>query len=368
MLLFGICLITLGSLAIGLHERFGLSGAEAGGIFSILPIGILAGSTVFGPACDRFGYRFPLVSACLLLFIGSQGLLLAGSLPSLRTSILLFGLGGGIINGATNALVSEISTGHRSADLSLLGVSFGIGALGMPLVLGLLSSVASPFHVVSGVGWLALVVGMAYLFTSFPGAKPAAAGTGSMKALLIDDLIWMIALFLFFQSSLEAIVNNWTTSFLEHRAVMSTTLGLYALSIHILGMVVMRAVTGGLLRGMSPAKLLWLSLGLIAVGMAMLQWGAAQVTVIAGLFLSGAGLAGGFPIMLGYAGERFPDLQGTAFSFVFTIALIGNILVNYLMGLIVDAYGVSRLPLVSYIEVFLMAVIFLVMRTKSTIK
>ena len=51
---------------------------------------------------------------------------------------LSFGVSGGIINGGTNAVVSDISEGHKGADLSLLGVFFGLGALGMPLVLGAL--------------------------------------------------------------------------------------------------------------------------------------------------------------------------------------------------------------------------------------
>ena len=50
--------------------------------------------------------------------------------------MFLFGLGGGAVNGATNALVSDISEKDKGANLSLLGVFFGLGALGMPFILG----------------------------------------------------------------------------------------------------------------------------------------------------------------------------------------------------------------------------------------
>ena len=38
--------------------------------------------------------------------------------------MFLFGLGGGAINGATSALVSDISEKEKGANLSLLGVFF----------------------------------------------------------------------------------------------------------------------------------------------------------------------------------------------------------------------------------------------------
>jgi hypothetical protein len=95
-----------------------------------------------------------------------------------------------------------------------------------------------------------------------------------------------------------------------------------------------------------------------------------EAVVIAGLMISGAGLAGGFPIMLGFVGERFASLSGTAFSLVFTFALIGNMLINYAMGVIVEKYSVHHLTTVSYMEIAIMAILFLVIsrKLKSTHK
>ena len=58
---------------------------------------------------------------------------------------------------------------------------------------------------------------------------------------------------------------------------------------------------------------------------------------------SASGLAAGFPTMLGMVGNRYPDISGTAFSFVLVVALIGNILVNYSMGLVAENYGITYL-------------------------
>ena len=57
MFLFGITFITLGSVATDLKTKFSLDGIAAGTLFSILPLGILTGSLIFGPVCDRYGYK-----------------------------------------------------------------------------------------------------------------------------------------------------------------------------------------------------------------------------------------------------------------------------------------------------------------------
>ena len=122
MFLFGITLITLGSVATDLRSKFQLSGTDAGTLFSILPFGILTGSLIFGPVCDRYGYKYLIILACIGMFAGFEGIAYGDSLRLLKICIYIFGLGGGIINGATNAVISDISPEHKGADLSLLGV------------------------------------------------------------------------------------------------------------------------------------------------------------------------------------------------------------------------------------------------------
>jgi len=90
----------------------------------------------------------------------------------------------------------------------------------------------------------------------------------------------------------------------------------------------------------------------------LMQIGSVGVAT-AGLVFSGAGLAGGFPIMLGFAGDRFSNLSGTAFSIIFVVALIGNMLINFLTGVVVHGYGVEHLTTISYIEIALMALLLL---------
>src|SRR5688572_8680525 len=173
MLLFGISLITLGSVAPGLRGKFSLDAIAFGTLFSILPFGILAGSLFFGPIADRYGFKIIFLLAGLGMFIGFEGIAYASSLIILKASVFLFGFGGGILNGASNAVVSDISESDKGGNLSFLGVFFALGALGMPFVLGILEK-KFPFDtIVAGVGYVALLGVALFSATRFPVAKQA---------------------------------------------------------------------------------------------------------------------------------------------------------------------------------------------------
>jgi MFS family permease len=350
-----MAITTLGSVVPQLKMKFQLDDISAGTLFSILPFGILIGSLFFGPFCDRYGYRLLLALTCFSMFIGFEGIAYAPSHSILKICVFLFGLGGGAINGATSALVSDISEKEKGANLSLLGVFFAIGALGMPFILGFLENSFRYEIVISIIGIATLIVGILYLLIKFPPPKHA-GGLPVKKSisLLKDSVLLLIAFFLFFQSAFEGIINNWTTTYLSDYLHILPSKALYALSLSVVGMTVMRLLLGSVLRNISTKKIWTIAFSLLLSGLLFLSFGKSFYPAIIGLILTGGGLAAGFPIMLGFVGDRFKELSGTAFSIVFVIALLGNMIINYGMGFIVQNYGVRHLTTVGFIEFFIM--------------
>src|SRR5687768_8809195 len=110
LLLFGIMLITQGSILPSLKEKFGMNEIMSGKLVAILPIGIITGSLIFGPIADRYGYKMMFILTTLLMVVAFEGLAFANSFLLLQVSIFVLGFGGGIINGATNAVVADISS------------------------------------------------------------------------------------------------------------------------------------------------------------------------------------------------------------------------------------------------------------------
>ena len=103
----------------------------------------------------------------------------------------------------------------------------------------------------------------------------------------------------------------------------------------------MRLLIGSIFRQVSVKRLLSVSFLLIFTGLVFLQWGSTIIFAASGLFLLGAGLAAGFPVMLGMVGERYSQLSGTAFSLVLFVALTGNMIVNFFMGLVARNTGIT---------------------------
>ncbi|MBK9680919.1 MAG: MFS transporter [Saprospiraceae bacterium] len=368
MLLFGIGLITLGSVAIGLQEKFHLDKISSGTLFSILPLGILLGSLVFGPVCDRYGYKVFLVLSCFLMFIGFQGIAHAGTLGLLKICVFLFGFGGGAINGATNAVVSDISESHKAANLSLLGVFFALGALGMPLLLGILNKLYSFQSILSGVSILPVLIGTFILLTKYPEAKHS--GQMSVRhsiKLIKEPLLLLIGFFLFCQSSFEGVINNWTTLYLSQQWLATESNALYGLSLFVVGMAVIRLLLGSVFRTISSAKIMMMSFIMLGIGCLIIQLAGSFAHAVIGLVVCGGGLAAGFPVMLAILGGRYAQFSGTAFGLVLTIALFGNMMMNYGMGWIAEVFGMQYYPAVLFALFTLMAVLSYGVFKKSNI-
>ena len=366
ILIFGIAIITLGSIAHDLKEKFLLDDMAAGTLFSILPLGILAGSLLFGPVADKYGFRILMTVSCILLAAGFEGIAFASSAGLLKAYIFLIGLGGGAINGATSALVSDISDYDKTANISLLGVFFGIGALGMPLLLGILGENFRFGKIVVGVGILSFLTGILFMIIKLPPPKMAQKIlTGKITDFFRDRVLLLIAFFLFFQSSFEGLMNNWTTTYLTDHLSVTQGVSLYGLSLFVAGMVIMRLLTGTILRYIPIKRILTASFFFILSGLICIASGISTIVALTGFIMVGAGLAGGFPIMLGLVGARYQNISGTAFSFVLTIALLGNMLINYFMGIISEKYGISNLIIVMFAEMIFMALLGLAIIKKA---
>ena len=200
LFLFGMTLITLGSILPELQAKFNQEGVKAGVLTSILPIGILTGSLVFGPIVDRYGYKPLLIISVLISAVALVGIAFTESLLLLYLFIFFIGFGGGIINGGTSALVSDISTEHKGASLSLLGVFFGLGALGMPLLLGLLTRRFNYESILAAVGIFMILPVIYFFLTKFPIPKQA-QGFPLKEGikLLKEPALLLTGFFLFFQ-------------------------------------------------------------------------------------------------------------------------------------------------------------------------
>lgn len=360
---FGVSMITLGAVLPELCEALSLSEADATGLTTLLPAGLLAGSLLFGPIVDRFGHKPVLVTCCLLVDAALLAVALGRDAAMLRWAIFAIGLGGGALNGETNALVTEIYEGARRASrLSLLGVFYGIGALAIPLLLAWLSRSYDYNTVLTGISAV-LALGIVFCaVTRFPGAKqPQGFPLREAGKIITHPIMLVVALLLFFQSGVEGITNNWSLMYLDSLGIGITD-GRLALTAMLAGLTAARLVQSFLFSRVEPMRVLLASLVLTACGFAGLAMATGVWAAVISMAVIGAGLASTFPVMFGVLGERFPALSGTAFSVALTVALCGQTALNYTVGAVADKQGIGCFPPLAIVAVGAMLVLFAAVR------
>jgi MFS transporter, FHS family, glucose/mannose:H+ symporter len=359
MLIFGVVLTSLGSLLPSLIERFDMGRADAGSLLMLMSIGILLGSVVFGPVVDRYGHKGLLLIGLGLVLVGLEGIAFAPSLLWLRLSIVLVGVGGGVINGGTNALVADISEQGRTAGLSLLGIFFGIGAVGVPFSLGMLLDRFSYQSLMVAVGLTVLVPLALTAALRFPRPKQT-QGLPIREGLRLtgDRVLLLLGLMLFLQSGMEITVGGWTAAYYQERMGLDGNRALFFVSLFWFGMMLARLALGTVFRHKPGAVVLPACIGLALLGSALMMSAATLVFAGVGTFLLGAGLAAGFPVVLGRVADRYAALSGTAFSIVLVMALTGGSLLPFVTGVLGGVYGLHASLLVVPAGLALQLVIF----------
>lgn len=335
MCFFGVSMITLGAALPSLIAKLDLSGLQTTSLVTFLPLGMLAGSLIFGPIVDRFGHKALLVPSCILVLLGMEGLAFFHSVPLLQASIVAIGLGGGILNGETNALVSDISgDAEKGSRLSFLGMFYGLGALGIPMLLAALSR-HYPFEtILQGIGVVMLASILFCIPVRFPAPKqaqgfPVKEGLGLLK----QSSLLLLSLILFFQSGIEGVCNNWTTTYLGQTTDIPANQVLIALTCMVAGLTVARMLQVVIFKKIKPEAVLPYSLTLTAIGFCFLMFSPGFARAACGMVLVGMGLSATYPVILSILGSRYPTLSGTAFSVALAIALVGQTAMNGLMGM-----------------------------------
>lgn len=363
MIFFGVAFIVMGSVLPSMASKYGLNEMQSSSLITFLPIGVLSGSLLFGPVVDRFGYKNLLITSTLLVGIGLLGLSFFNNFNILRLFIFIIGLGGGILNGETNAIVAEIYSGNKSASrLSLLGVCYGIGALGVPLILSFFSHKYS-YEVILQWTTAAVLISVVYfIFTRFPEPKykqgfPLRAALKLIK----EPILLLMGFILFFQSGLEGLFNNWSTTYLiAANNEITHDKALLALTALVTGITISRLFLSYLLTRVNTQYILNAGLLILIVGIGILNYADSFWSGGAGLFIAGIGLAGVFPILIGKIGSLYKEMTGTAIGIALFIALSGNSLLNLLMGVVAKEYQIGVFPVFLIICVLIQGILILI--------
>ena len=354
---FGVTMLALGPI-------LGQLGEGANSLPSTLSIGIILGTILFGYIVDKFGYKWLLIVGALLALAGIQGLANFAEIAMLHVSMFMLGVGGGILNGETNALVADIyDDNQRGARLSILGAFYCIGALLWTLLNYFITDYTVPLHCVSAamVLFIALFVSM-----QFPKAKPQdnVSLKKSLGLLKYPSLI-LFALILFFQSGFEGISGNFTKSFLQNLHQIPENAATLSLTWFTIGMLIGRIPLGAIMKKLNDSATLYLYLSIAVVGVAILYFASSVAFIYSATALIGFGVGATYPVVFSYLGSTFRDLSGTAFSIAIFIGLLGQFSFNKIVGIFFDKSHYGYFPLMLAFAVVMMMIILPLAKNKT---
>jgi fucose permease len=144
---------------------------------------------------------------------------------------------------------------------------------------------------------------------------------------------------LFLESGMEITVGGWTATLFKEELQIPDQQALIYLSLYWFGMMLARLALGALLKRLPPTRILLGSLATAFVGAVLLIVSESVPPAALGVFLLGCGFAATFPVVLGFVGDRYAQLSGTAFSIVMVMALTGGMILPYLTGVLGATYG-----------------------------
>jgi len=373
MFVFGIVMATLGPILPSLFIKINFNKSEAGNLFLYMNMAMLVMSIIFGPICDRFGFKIFLIICSLLVAASLFLLTTASNYTIILIAAIILGFGGGGLNGGTNALTSDIHPDKRSAALNLLGIFFGFGALTVPLLIGALLESIGLDRILFIATFLSFVPLILFFIFSFPRPKLEQGFPLSQASKVIKHpILWLCGFLLFFQSGNEFTMGGWIATYLNEHFNLAPRIASFILAGYWAAIMGGRLASSKIVKAVRNDTLVFMSGVLSLIAAIVIVASTSKALVSFGAVLIGLGFAAIFPTTLAIVGGTFPSFSGTAFSVIFVIALAGGMTSPWLAGKIAQAHSLRQglfIPIINCsMIVLLQAVIIGILKHKKLSK
>ena len=367
MFVFGIVMAILGAILPSLFERIGFGAGAAGNLFLTMNFAMLIATLFFGPVVDRFGFKAILAVSAALVAAAFLVLSRASTYGVVLVAAVVLGLGGGALNGGTNALTSDLHEGEkRGAALNVLGIFFGFGALFVPFLIGTLKEVLGVARILALATFLSLVPFVVYLVLKFPRAKHAQGFPIKEAAgLARNPLLWLTGFILFFESANEFMVGGWISTHLEKTFGTSAGAAALVLAGYWAAIMAGRLVSSRLVRTVRSETLILGSAVLALAAALLMALAPSGVAAAVGAVLIGVGFAAIYPTTLAIVGANFAAFTGTAFSVVIALGLVGGMLAPWLAGRIAEASSLRQGFIIPVVDCAMIVILTVLVRLKT---
>ena len=340
-------------LVIGhLRDELDLSYSTGGLHVAAFAAGSLVAGVISAGLERALGRRALFWSAAALMAAGAIGLTAGRTAVVTIGSLLVMGVGGGLLLVTIQALLADHHGERRAVALTEANAAASIAYVGLIGVLSLTAAL--------GAGWRVAVLASL--------AVPVVAW-GSNRRLAIDApppsrvahgrlpaVFWIAAAMLFCTTAAEWCVNAWGATFVEDAADVSTDTAVALMAGYFGGVLAGRVLGSRLTRRHDPARLLAVALAVSAAGFAILWPATAPAQALVGLSLLGIGLGNLFPMGLSVTVALASDRAALASGRAVATTSFAVLLAPLTVGALADATSLTAALVVVPILLVLAAV------------
>lgn len=335
--LLGIVTTLLGPTLPLLATRWSIATAQAGRLFFWQFAASTIGTLASGFTLARRSFKIAILLGMALCVAGVGGLAVS-NWEMAGAAVACFGFGLGVALPAINLAVAEANPEHRAASVSLLNFSWGIGAIGCPLLLWATYSLNIFLWLVTlvvGAGW------MASCFYRVPDGDSSMIG---IQATTLNrhtlTLAAILALLMFLFVGVENAVGGWASALAlpQFSSAFTATFANVAFWGFFLGS---RALAPLLSRVIKEQQLMRVGIIVAIIGVTCFYFANGAVLVILACGLAGLGIGPGFPVLI----SRVSVLLGShnpAATICFAFAGLGGAALPPLVGLVNARAGQAR--------------------------
>lgn len=359
---------------IGLN--YGWNRVQKGNLLSINAMGFIVAAFVSGYLSERFGKKQIIIFGLIFSSLGNATF---GYLPEINLAEpfflffmcnFLIGVGNGILEGLTNALIIHLHPDKSSLYLNLAHAFFALGALIAPLIGGWLMSASgwqAIFYfnaVISFILFISLLLQTCPTFRSEQGIK--------LKALLHltkNRIFLLLSLSIALYVAAEAGLIAWLVEYLRinpNFRLSQFQSGVF-LSCFWLAMLAGRFAYGWWVEKTSPTFALSVSSigGTITIILFLTTANVGMGALL--IFLYGISLSGMYATIFSLAGDRFPQYLGVVSGSMAAWVGLGGIISPNVIGRLSDIPGVGLSVSLATCALYLLGVLLItVLVSKST--
>ncbi|WP_432511554.1 MFS transporter [Kineococcus sp. SYSU DK001] len=336
-LVLGALSSALGPALPVLSSRHGLDASGAALLLAAFSAGATLGAGLAGSVRGRVPDRTSLTVGATVVALGSAVLPLTTGVAGAIGCLVLVGVGFGAVDLLLNLVLAASGDGGGSL-LMAVSAAFGVGAVGVPLLIGWQPGrLALPFWVCAGGALLLLALTSRLRLPAVARSRPGAARTrggsrGTAPAVLLGAVLLGYV-------TLEGGVAGWETTHLRATTDASPAQAATAVALFWGGLTLGRLLAAPLVARLHPRRLLLLALGASTLGLLVAAVPGAAVPAYAA---TGLLLAPVFPAVVAWHTARRPDGRGVVA--LFAAALAGPVVTAPLTGAVIEAHGAAAIP------------------------